>query len=319
MVKIKNFDDIKRAYLTLSNNKLRTIYDESGYVNKPDIDIDDSKIDYSSIDDLFKDEIVTSRRKPSANLNRGGNIDTVVSLTVEESLNGCKKKVTYHAQRRCKSCNGTGSKLKMQLRKCKYCGGTGVNLITIAKMSGDNIRCPECHGTGSEIPYPCTSCDATGLKKEQYTTEIQIPPGVNDGDIIKVPEEGDYGKRLSTPGDLYVKTKINEDKEITFDEKTNILHVSLPISIATAVLGGEIEFQTLDGVRKVKIKPGTQHGHTILLSNCGVKIKDVNLRGDIALEVKVVIPKKLSKDQLDLIQDFASRDKQFTIALKFDE
>lgn len=319
MVKISNFDDIKRAYLTLSNNNLRKQYDDSGYTYKPDIDIDDSKIDYSTIDDLFKDEVISSKSKPTANLNRGANIDINVSLTIEEGLQGCKKEVTYQAQRRCKSCNGTGSKLKMQLKKCKYCGGTGVNLLTIAKMSSDRIFCPECNGTGSEIPYPCTSCNATGLKKENYTTEINLPPGINDGDIVKVPEEGDHGKRLGTPGDLYVKININKVEDIVFDEKTNILHVPFPINTTTAVLGGEIDFQTLDGVRKVKIKPGTQHGHIILLSNCGVKIKDVNLRGDIALEVKVVIPKKLTDEQLNLIKDFASRDKELISGLDFDE
>jgi molecular chaperone DnaJ len=164
--------------------------------------------------------------------------------------------------------------------------------------------CPRCHGTGKMIPTPCTTCGGSGKVKQQKTLAVKIPPGVDEGDRVRLTGEGEAGVNGGPPGDLYVQVHIKE--HAVFQRDHDDLHCEMPVSFATAALGGEIELPTLDGSARIKVPSETQSGKTFRLRGKGIKGVRSHAPGDLFCHVVVETPVNLNDKQKELLREFES-------------
>jgi molecular chaperone DnaJ len=162
--------------------------------------------------------------------------------------------------------------------------------------------CPRCHGTGKIIPEPCDACSGAGRIKEHKTLAVKIPAGVDEGDRIRLTGEGEAGANGGPPGDLYVVIQIKP--HAVFQRDHNDLHCEMPVSFATAALGGEIEIPTLEGAAKIKIPAETQSGKVFRLRGKGIKGVRSASHGDLHCHVVVETPVRLTARQKELLAEF---------------
>ena len=162
--------------------------------------------------------------------------------------------------------------------------------------------CPTCHGSGQIIEEPCRFCSGQGRVKDKKTLSVKIPAGVDNGDQIRLSGEGEYGGKGGTPGDLYVQIQVQT--HAIFNRQGGDLHCQIPLSYATAALGGEIEVPSIDGKCKLKIPAGTQTGKVFRLRGKGVKTVRSRSVGDLLCEVSVETPVNLTKSQKELLENF---------------
>jgi molecular chaperone DnaJ len=163
--------------------------------------------------------------------------------------------------------------------------------------------CPRCHGRGTFIPDPCTVCRGSGRVEQQKTLSVKVPAGVDSGDRIRLAGEGESGEHGGPPGDLYVQIQVKPHPIFTREESH--LYCEVPISFATAALGGELEVPTLDGRVNLKIPPETQTGRMFRIRGKGVKPVRGGATGDLLCKVVVETPINLTKEQKELLQKFA--------------
>ena len=164
--------------------------------------------------------------------------------------------------------------------------------------------CPRCHGSGKIIPHPCDDCGGTGRVKLQKTLSVKIPAGVDEGDRVRLSGEGEPGVNGGPPGDLYVQVQIKQHP--VFQREHDDLHCEMPVSFATAALGGEIEIPTLDGSARIKVPAETQSGKVFRLRGKGIVGVRSRSAGDIFCHVVVETPVKLTERQKDLLREFES-------------
>ncbi len=200
-------------------------------------------------------------------------------------------------------CNGSGAKPGTQPATCPTCNGQGQVRMTQGFFSIQQT-CPRCHGSGKIIPTPCTSCGGTGRIKQQKTLSVKIPSGVDEGDRVRLTGEGEPGVNGGPPGDLYVQVHIKE--HTVFQRDHDDLHCEMPVSFATAALGGEIEIPTLDGSARIKIPAETQTGKIFRLRGKGIKGVRSREHGDLFCHVVVETPVKLTERQKELLREFES-------------
>jgi molecular chaperone DnaJ len=162
--------------------------------------------------------------------------------------------------------------------------------------------CPQCHGTGKIIPEPCVTCDGAGRVRKHKTLSVKIPAGVDQDDRIRLSGEGEAGVNGGPAGDLYVV--VNLKPHSMFQRDGADLHCELPISFATAALGGELEIPTLDGHAKIKIPAETQTGQVFRLKNKGIRPVRGSVTGDLYCHVSTETPVKLTGRQKDLLREF---------------
>ena len=201
----------------------------------------------------------------------------------------------------CDTCDGSGAKKGTDPIKCSTCGGAGQVRMQQGFFSIQQT-CPNCKGAGTVIADPCTSCQGRGRVRKTKTLSVKVPAGVDDGDRIRLSGEGEAGRNGGPPGDLYVEVRVEPHK--IFEREGADLACEVPISIATATLGGEVELPTLDGHVSLKVPAGTQSGKTFRLRGKGVTtVRDPRL-GDLFAKVAVETPVNLTSEQKDLLAKF---------------
>ncbi len=163
--------------------------------------------------------------------------------------------------------------------------------------------CNTCHGEGKIIDTPCTECNGKGIVKQKNTIHVKIPPGVDDGSRLRVPGEGDVGKRGGPPGDLYILIRVKKHPLFKRDG-SDLIH-EMPISFVQASLGDTVEAPTLDGAVDLKIPSGTQSGTSFRIKGQGMPHMRWTGNGNLYVKVKVVTPKKLNTKQKELLREFA--------------
>ncbi|MDX1556038.1 MAG: DnaJ C-terminal domain-containing protein, partial [Xanthomonadales bacterium] len=162
--------------------------------------------------------------------------------------------------------------------------------------------CPACHGSGRQIKDPCVDCSGQGRVRETRTLSVKIPPGVDNGDRIRLAGEGEAGANGGQTGDLYVEVRVRPHK--IFERDGDDLYCEVPISFTMATLGGQLEIPTLDGQVKLKIPAETQSGRLFRLKGKGVRSVRSNRQGDLMCRVQVETPVKLSAEQKELLKQF---------------
>ena len=230
-----------------------------------------------------------------------------MEITFEQAFLGVEKEVIITRDDTCDTCHGSGAKPGTSKMKCTTCNGTGqVRQVqnTILGQMQTRRTCTTCHGTGEIIKEPCEHCHGKGTIRKQPKIKVKIPAGIDDNQTVVLRGEGEPGEKGGPKGDLYITVRIK--RHSIYTRKGNNVLCEVPITITQAALGAELEIPMVDGSKEsYKIPEGTQTGTKFTLRNKGFKSVNSSSVGDFVFTVMVQTPKKLSKEQRDLLVQLA--------------
>ena len=232
---------------------------------------------------------------------RGSDLRYNLELSLEDAVFGKEVSIRVPSMQSCGTCDGSGAKKGTSASTCATCGGVGQVRMQQGFFSVQQT-CPNCHGQGKTISDPCTDCSGQGRVQKTKTLSAKIPAGVDTGDRIRLGGEGEAGENGGPNGDLFVQVQVKPHSIFTRDD--NDLYCEMPISIATAALGGELEVPTLKGRLKLKIPAETQSSNLFRMRGKGVKPVRGGPVGDLLCRVSVETPVKLNSKQKELLREF---------------
>jgi molecular chaperone DnaJ len=234
---------------------------------------------------------------------RGRDLETEVSLSFDQAVNGAQVSVSVPKAERCQTCHGSGAKPGTSSVTCPRCEGRGIDAQSQGFFSISQ-PCPQCGGAGQIIEDPCPTCGGSGLTRQTKRYKVNIPAGVKDGARIRLAGKGEAGPRGGPPGDLYVTTRVAASPVFKRLDDGN-LEVTVPISVAEALRGATIEVPTLDGTKKIKVPTGTRHGTIQRLRGEGPPRPRGNGHGDIRYRLEIELPQELSAEQEEAVEKLA--------------
>ena len=324
------FKEVNEAYETLSDPQKRKMYDQfgpdgpqgfggaggpfggqGGYYSYSSSGFDGFG-DFGDLGDIFSSFFGggfggrnSSRRQNGP--RKGADLNFHIDITFEQAFLGVEKEIIITRDEECGICHGTGAKPGTTPVKCKVCNGTGqVKQVqnTILGQMQTTRTCSECHGTGEIIQEPCQNCNGKGKIRKQPKLKVKIPAGIDDGQTVVLRGEGEPGERGGPKGDLYITVKIK--RHSIYTRKGNNVLCEVPITITQASLGAELEIPMVDGSKeKYKIPDGTQTGTKFTIRNKGFKSINSSSTGDFIFTVTVQTPKRLTKEQRELLVQLA--------------
>jgi molecular chaperone DnaJ len=302
------FRECTEAYSVLSDSQKRQIYDTYGHAGLSRAggatdfnetifqDFHDILGDFFGFDDLFGGG---RRRGGRGRVQRGADLRYDMTLTFEEASTGINTKIRVPRQEYCETCNGTGAKKGTGVATCQTCGGRG-QLVYQQGFFTINRTCPACQGAGQIVKESCSDCKGQGRVDRERTIELRIPPGVDTGTRLRVQGEGEPGPNGGPAGDLYVVLEVKEHS--FFERRGADLYCTIPLSVAQAALGAEIQVPGLIGEERLKIPEGTQSGAVFRVKGKGLSDPHGGGRGDLYYHVRVITPTKLTKEQRKLLE-----------------
>ena len=241
---------------------------------------------------------------------RGRDIRVRVKLTLEEIAKGVEKEISIEKSVPCQDCGGRGAKNSSDVKTCPACNGTGQVQRVVNSIFGQTVTystCQQCGGEGKIISNPCRTCGGTGLVRKRETITVKIPAGVEAGMQLTIQGEGHAAKNNGINGDLLVV--IEEQEHPNLKREGNNLYYTKIISIPEAILGAEVEIPCLDGSYKVKVEPGTQSGSVVRLRGKGLPtVNGYGGTGDLYVKFAVWVPKKLNKDEKEIVETLKKKD-----------
>lgn len=313
----EKFKEVNEAYEVLSDENKRRTYDQFGHEGVNGQGGFGGQgfggQGFGGFEDIFGDVFGdifgggfgnsrTRRRGPE----RGSDIRHSINISFEEAAFGKKTSIKLNRSEECSECNGSGAKVGTSKKTCPTCNGAG-EVRTVQRTPFGNIAssriCSTCEGEGEVIESPCPKCSGRGSTRKVKTIEVDIPAGIDDGQMIKLSGQGEIGSKGGPRGDLYLV--INVERHPLFTREGNDIHFEMPITFVQAALGDEIEVPTLDGKVKYKVPEGTQSGTVFRLREKGIPRIRGNSRGDQYVKVVVDVPKKLNESQKDILREFA--------------
>ncbi|MDR0634332.1 MAG: molecular chaperone DnaJ [Azoarcus sp.] len=300
----ERFKEAKEAYEILSDAKKRDAYDRFGHAGvEAAMDMGGGGGGYEGFGDAFSDIFgdLFGGGRGRSNVYRGADLRYNLEISLEEAARGAEKTIRIPTIEECETCHGTGAKPGTHATTCPNCGGSGQMRIQQGFFSLQQ-PCPRCHGSGRIIPDPCRDCGGAGRVKRQKTLRVDIPAGIGEGARLRHTGHGEPGVNGGPSGDLYVEIHIRPHS--VFKREHDDLHCEMPVSFATAALGGEIEIPTLDGVARLKIPAETQSGKAFRLRGKGIKNVRSQIRGDLLCHVVVETPVNLTERQRELLWEF---------------
>ena len=321
------FKEVNEAYAVLSDSEKRAKYDQFGHAAF-DPASGGSGFggfggfgDFGDLGDIFGSFFgggfgggASARRNAPT---RGEDVGARVTITFEEAAFGVKKDVSFQRIQKCDECSGSGAAKGSTAETCSACGGSGQKRVTqrIGGMAFQStVTCDACHGSGKIIKNPCSNCRGTGYVKVNKKLSVNIPAGIDDGERIALRGQGCDGRNGGPTGDLILTVSV---KRHTFFERDGYdLYCEIPITVADATLGAEIDVPTLEGNEKFTIPEGTQPGTRFTLRQKGIPYVNSNRRGDLIFVVNVEIPKGLSDKQKEHMRAFAASCKDNNYAKK---
>ncbi|ANQ84227.1 chaperone protein DnaJ [Azoarcus olearius] len=303
----EKFKEAKEAYEVLSDAQKKAAYDRYGHAGvDPSMGGGGGGQGFEGFADAFGDifgDLFGGRGGGGgrSNVYRGADLRYNLEISLEEAARGAEKTIRIPTVEECGTCHGSGAKPGTQPKTCPTCGGAGQVRIQQGFFSIQQT-CPKCHGTGRIIPDPCGDCGGAGRVKKQKTLEVKIPAGIDEGMRLRHSGHGEPGVNGGPPGDLYVEIHIRQHP--VFERDHDDLHCEMPISFATAALGGEIEIPTLEGMARIKIPAETQSGKVFRLRGKGIKNVRSHTHGDLMCHVVVETPVNLTERQKELLREF---------------
>jgi molecular chaperone DnaJ len=258
--------------------------------------------DFGSFSDILSNIFNTTagrggaRTRPAA--ERGRDLETTISLSFEQAVEGAQVPVSVSAYVACTTCRGTGARPGTSPIVCPVCQGRGV------ESEGQGVfsitrPCSRCGGSGTVIEDPCPTCQGAGRLRELKKYRVNIPAGVKDGSRIRLPGKGEAGLRGGTPGDLYVVCHVSESP--VFRRKGDNFEVEVPITVAEAMRGADVEVPTLHGTKKLRVPGGTKHGTVQRLRGEGPPALSGGKRGDIHYRFVIDVPRELTREQREAV------------------
>ena len=233
---------------------------------------------------------------------RGADLRYNLRITLEEAYTGLQKTIQVPTSVPCGTCNGTGAEGGVEPETCPTCSGMGKVRAQQGFFTVERT-CPTCNGLGQTIKNPCKTCHGEGRVEKEKSLAVNIPAGVETGTRIRLAGEGEAGLRGGPPGDLYIFIQV-QDHPI-FEREGPNLFCRVPVSMAKAALGGEIEVPTIDGGRaRVKIPTGSQSGRQMRLRGKGMPMLRGGGQGDMFIELAVETPVNLTQKQKELLEEF---------------
>jgi molecular chaperone DnaJ len=300
------FKEAKEAYEVLRDADRRAAYDRFGHEGLRGAGMGGpggfSAEGFSDIfGDVFGDIFGGGGRRSGRQVFRGADLGYELRLDLEKAVHGDTVTIDVPSQVTCESCDGSGAKKGTTPDQCSTCGGAGQVRMQQGFFSIQQT-CPACKGAGTIISDPCDDCHGRGRVRKTRTLSVKVPAGVDAGDRIRLAGEGEAGRNGGPPGDLYVEIRLEPHKIFMRDGAD--LSCEVPISFATAALGGEVELPTLDGNVSLKVPAGTQSGKVFRLRGKGVTTVRDPRTGDLFAKVAVETPVNLTNEQRDLLSKF---------------
>ena len=303
------FKELNEAYQVLSDPQRRQAYDLFGRAGVGSGNGDPGFSGFGGFGDIFDaffggTAAGTRRGRPQA----GSDLRYDLRISFEEAVKGTEKEVEFTVLGSCETCGGSGGAPGTSPVTCPQCNGRGEVRSVRQTMLGQMVNvtaCPRCRGEGRIVETPCETCRGDGRTERTRTVRVTIPAGIDDGQQIRLSNEGEAGPRGGPAGSLYVAVHVTAHPQLR-REGTELLFEA-DVSIAQAALGARILVPTVEGEEEVEIKPGTQPGTEIRLRGRGVPhLRRGGARGDLHVFVNVVVPTKLSKRQRELLEQFAT-------------
>jgi len=302
------FKEVTEAYSVLIDPQKRAAYDRfgraglggqpfSGFDESIFADFSDIFGDFFSFEDLFG---LGGQRR--SRVRRGRDLRYDLDVSFAEAARGLTTKIKIPRRETCPECNGSGARKGTGPSTCTACQGRG-QLRYQQGFFAVSRTCPQCRGAGQIVRNPCTECRGEGQVSRERTLELKIPPGVDTSTRLRIGGEGEAGAAGGPPGDLYVVLRVGEHD--FFERRESNLYCSIPISFPQAALGSELRVATLDGEASLKIPAGTESGTIFRLHGKGFPNLNGGGRGDLFVELRVETPKKLTRQQKQLIEQLA--------------
>jgi molecular chaperone DnaJ len=287
------------VYDTYGHAGLSSVGGSQGFDNTVFQDFHDIFGDFFGFEDLFGG----GGRRGRSRAQRGADLRYDMTLSFEEASAGVATKIKVPRQEFCEACNGTGAKKGTGVVTCQTCGGRGQlayqqGFFTITRT------CPACQGAGQMVRERCLECRGQGRFEREKTIELRIPPGVDTGTRLRVAGEGEPGPNGGPAGDLYVVLEVKEHP--FFERRGADLYCTIPISVAQATLGTELQVPGLSGEEKLKIPEGTQSGAVFRIKGKGLADPRGGGKGDLYYHVRVLTPTKLTREQRKLIEQLGA-------------
>lgn len=323
------FKELNEAYQVLGDQKKRSQYDQFGsafdqaqagggqgfggfgdFSRGFNINMDDLGDMFGGFGDIFGFSGQSrSGRKQSS---RGRDIHVVLSIDFKEAVFGVEKEISLKKTVKCPRCQGEGGEPRSEIITCKTCGGKGSVARSQRTIFGNmqiQMACEDCEGQGRIFKEKCSACRGSGIAMQIVNLKIKIPAGIDNNETIRLSGQGEAVQKGAQAGDLYVKIRVNPEKR--FKRRGYDILSKQEINITTAVLGGKIEIQTVDGPVELKIPEGAQSGIIIRMKNKGVPHlagrdyfgRNQERRGDHLVEITVKIPTSLSRKQKEILRE----------------
>jgi molecular chaperone DnaJ len=296
----EKFKEAAEAYEILSDPERRATFDRYGHEGLRSGGYAPNFDGFGSIGDLFNAFFGGAAAGPAP----GGDVAVAVQIELIEAARGKTTEVIYDVIERCEHCHGNGAEPGTPIETCERCGGAGQLQAVTRTPFGQMVRtvvCETCGGDGKIPSQPCRECNGRGRQRTERRLDVDIPAGIADGQRIRMSGHGHAGEAGAPPGDLYVLVTVNEDER--FVREGDDLITALDVAAPLAALGGSLEVPTLEGTTTVELAPGTQPGEVVTLRGLGMP----GLRrgqGSLRVVVNVVIPRRLSAEQRELLEQF---------------
>lgn len=319
------FKEVNEAYQVLSDDEKRAQYDQFGRVFEGGqqqggfewpggirFDFGEGGRGFADFDfsDVFEDFFgmgFGGGGRSRTRERKGKNIQVDLEISFEESIFGGKREIELTKLSRCSRCNGSGGEPGTTQIKCSACEGRGNIQKTQRTFLGSFTQvstCQECNGTGKRPETKCSQCRGKGIEQAVERLEIFIPKGSNDGEVLKMTGKGEASLQGGAPGDLFARVRVAPHK--VFKRQGDDVVMQLPIRISQSLLGDTIEVETLDGIIKLKIPEGTQPGDILKVRGKGAFAASGYGRGNLLVEIRVDLPRKLSKKMKEKVEELKS-------------
>ena len=301
----ERFKAISEAYDCLKDPQKRAAYDRFGKAAFQNGGFNQNNQGFDGFSDIFENIFGEFRGggRPGGRqrVQRGADLRYDLEISLEEAFGGKEAAISFDVAMTCESCSGAGAKPGTGTRACNTCAGHG----KVRAQQGFFVverTCPTCHGRGETISDPCTTCRGEGRIDRERSINVKIPSGVDDGTRIRVSNEGEAGARGAPPGDLYIFVHVTRHPQ--FQREGTTLFARVPISFATAALGGVINVPGIDGSPiELRIPSGLQSGTQLRQRGAGMPVLNGRGRGDLVVQIDIETPSKLTGRQRELLEE----------------
>jgi molecular chaperone DnaJ len=298
----EKFKEAAEANEILSDPERRATFDRYGHDGLRSGGYAPNFEGFGSISDLFNaffGGVQAGRGAPA----QGGDVAVAIELDLLEAASGATVEVAFEAVERCEHCHGNGAEPGTPIETCARCGGAGQLQVVTRTLLGQMARtmvCDECHGDGRVPTQPCGECRGRGRVTSRRTVEVEVPAGISEGQRIRLTGHGHAGEAGAPAGDLYVVVRVREDDR--FVREGDDLITALDVAAPLAALGGTLDVPTLEGSASIELPAGTQPGEVLTLRGAGMPALRRSRRGDLRVVVNVVVPRRLSPEQRELME-----------------